>query len=229
MGAVMRFLPTESDDEIDMQDPTQGAEASLDAWCRAHDARQFAMRGLDKLLGAWEGDQANGKPGTLYCAIRACGDMGRVFPQWLQEAIAGAVVTGSLWELVPCEGDARRMWEAEVVGRLAAKKADRKVDASFFAEIAADAWSEYKLRLTPRAVKERYVSEDRKRYEAAITEALAWMLETTGPHPATSCANVPNAMIMLARLGILSTSPRKGRAPLKKLIREFRKTAPKGE
>jgi hypothetical protein len=173
----MKFLIIDSDDELDMGDPTQRAEASTFRECGERNARQVVGLALSALSRGWERDWKNEKDGTLYRAVEHYGSVGMPLPQWLQQAITGVVVTGSLQDLMPSGGErARRLWEEEVVARLAIRKPNRKIDNSFYSEIATEAAAEYHLNLTPRTVQDRYNSDSRRRYEGAAAKALAYII-----------------------------------------------------
>jgi hypothetical protein len=213
------LLLAPDEDERDMQDPTQGAEACVLEECRAYDARGAVLLILSRLSKEFEREWEEDKPGVLYHAVKLFDHMSAPLPQWLQHALTNVITTGELDDLKPREGDALRMWETEAVAIAVLKKRRKKLgDPSFWREIAGEVKAKWDLDVTPRGARERYMSEDRKRWEAHLTGAIA--------------AGLPGgyaAAMLLARWGFIRTPSLKERAPLKKLERLFQKTAPETE
>jgi hypothetical protein len=191
----------------DMEDPTQAAEGIHKAikW-NSQVVVALELARLGKIARA---AVAHGAPGALYAAVNFFGGLGRPLPEEIQAAVVLAIRSGRLDLLKPPPGeDAARSFEEAVVTTIGHhKKPGRKLDQSFYEEIAAEANAVFGayLNLTPRIVKDRYFSEERQASDAGVQLADALGLN----------AHDPEVQFLIHR-GMFGTVPLRERAAHKK-------------
>jgi hypothetical protein len=199
-----------------MEDPTQAAEGVHKAVKWNSDViLAIELRRFGKIAKA---AVARGAPGALYAAVNFFGGLGRPIPDEIQAAVVLAIRSGRLDLLKPPPGeDAARLFEEAVVTTIAhRKKPGRKLDQSFYEEIAAEANAVLGgyIRLTPRIVKDRYFSEGRQASDAGVQ--LARTLGLNARHPEVQ---------FLVHLGIFGPVPARERAAYKRRHKNSGKTA----